>query len=241
MAIDRPEPKIFFVPTPIGNLGDITQRATEVLMSCDFIACEDTRHTKRLLNHLEISKPLVSFNAQSEERKIPEIIEKVNSGQKVAVVSDAGMPAISDPGQRLIQRCLTEEIQYTVLPGASAVLTALVGSGFPAHHFLFGGFLPMKKGKKQTLLQKAADAEHTTIYFESPHRLQKALALFAEVAPDHPICVARELTKLYETYHRGTASELKEYFEVHPPKGEIVLIIAPKSYKIPLSLSETHK
>lgn len=208
-----------------------------MLESCDLIACEDTRHTKRLLNHLEISKPLVCFNAQSEERKIPEILEKVHSGQKIAVVSDAGMPAISDPGQRLIQVCLTEGIDYTVLPGASSVLTALVGSGFPAHHFLFGGFLPMKKGKKQKILLEATTAEHTSLFFESPHRLPKALALLAEVAPDHPVCVARELTKIYENYHRGTATELAQYFSEHPPKGEIVLIVAPQSYIIPSAIN----
>ncbi len=241
MPEERPTPQIYFVPTPIGNLGDITQRAVEILSSCDLIACEDTRHTKRLLNHLEISKPLVSFNAQSEERKTPELINKVQSeGLTLAVVSDAGMPAISDPGQRLIQVCLTEGVHYTVLPGASAVLTALVGSGFPAHHFQFGGFLPMKKGKKQTLMLKATEADHTSLFFESPHRLPTALSLLSEVAPDHPVCVARELTKMFETYHRGTAAELNEYFSQHPPKGEIVLIIAPNSYKIPTKLGDNH-
>ena len=237
MNNQQPQPSIYFLPTPIGNLGDVTLRTIEVLKVCDFIACEDTRHTKRLLNHLEISKPLFSLNAQSEERKIPEIIKRVKSGEILAVVSDAGMPAISDPGQRLIQTCLTEGVSYTVLPGASAVLTALVGSGFPSHHFLFGGFLPMKKGKKKSLLEVATVAEHTTLYFESPHRLSTALELMAEVAPEHPICVARELTKLYETYHRGTVSELVEYFTAHPPKGEIVLIVAPKNYQIPKSLT----
>jgi len=242
LAEERAETQIYFVPTPIGNLGDITQRAVEILSRCDLIACEDTRHTKRLLNHLEISKPLMSFNAQSEKRKIPELVSKVQSeGLTLAVVSDAGMPAISDPGQRLIQTCLTEGIHYTVLPGASAVLTALVGSGFPAHHFLFGGFLPMKKGKKQTLMLKATEAEHTTLFFESPHRLPTALSLLAEVAPEHPVCVARELSKLFENYHRGTAVELNEYFAKHPPKGEIVLIIAPLSYKIPLKISQGSK
>ena len=239
MSDDRPEPQVYFVPTPIGNLGDITRRAVEVLSTCDLIACEDTRHTKRLLSHLELSKPLMSFCAKSEGRKIPQLIERIQSeGIKVAVVSDAGMPAVSDPGQRLIQMCLTEEVPYTVLPGASAVLTALVGSGFPAHHFLFGGFLPMKKGKKQNLMVNATEAECTTMYFESPHRLATALSLLAEVAPEHPVCVARELTKLYETYHRGTAQELAEYFAQTAPKGEIVLIIAPKGYQIPLGLSE---
>lgn len=232
---DKPsEPQIYFLPTPIGNLGDITLRTVEALKSCDLIACEDTRHTKRLLNHLEIQKPLVSFNAQSEERKIPDLLRKVKSENlTLAVVSDAGMPAISDPGQRLIQTCLSEEVPYTILPGPSAVLTALVGSGFPAHHFLFGGFLPMKKGKKSGLLEKATEADYTSVFFESPHRILTALTLLAEIAPDHPTCVARELTKVFETYHRGAAQELVEYFSEHPPKGEIVLVLAPTSYKIP--------
>lgn len=232
-----PEPQIYFLPTPIGNLGDITLRTVEVLKSCDFIACEDTRHTKRLLNHLEIFKPLISLNAQSEEKKIPELLKRVQAGETLAVVSDAGMPAISDPGQRLIQTLLTEGIPYTVLPGASAVLTALVGSGFPAHHFLFSGFLPMKKGKKKKLLEEATTAEHTTLFFESPHRLPTALTLLAEVAPEHPTCVARELTKIFETFHRGTAQELATYFQEHPPKGEIVLVLAPASYQIPTPLN----
>lgn len=232
---DRPpSPLVYFLPTPIGNLGDITLRTIEILQECDLIACEDTRHTKRLLNHLEISKPTVSLNAQSEERKVPELIARLQSEQiKLAVVSDAGMPAVSDPGQRLIQACLSEGVPYTVLPGPSSVLTALVGSGFPAHHFLFGGFLPMKKGKKQRLLEQATQADHTTLYFESPHRLPTALNLLAEVAPEHPTCVARELTKIYETYHRGTAQELATYYTEHPPKGEIVLVVAPSNYQIP--------
>ena len=237
MKAPNPDPQVYFLPTPIGNLGDITLRTIEVLEACDMIACEDTRHTKKLLSHLNLSKPLMSLNAQSEERKIPEIIAQLKgSDRKLAVVSDAGMPAVSDPGQRLIQRCLTEAIPYTVLPGPSAVLTAIVGSGFPAHHFMFGGFLPIKKGKKQRLLQEATEADYTTAYFESPHRLVKALTLLAEVAPDHPTCVARELTKLYETFHRGTAGELAKYYEAHPPKGEIVLVVAAQSYQIPTPL-----
>jgi len=233
-----PEPQVYFLPTPIGNLGDVTLRAIEVFKLCDLIACEDTRHTKRLLNHLEISKPLISFNAQSEEKKIPELIQRIQSeGIKVAVVSDAGMPAVSDPGQRFIQTCLSEGVSYTVLPGASSVLTAIVGSGFPAHHFTFGGFLPMKKGKKQKLLEAATQVDHTSAFFESPHRVRTTLELLAEVAPEHPTCVARELTKVFETFHRGTASELATYFSEHPPKGEIVLVLAPVSYQIPPSKS----
>ena len=170
MKEERPEPRVYFIPTPIGNLGDITIRSVDALKACDLIACEDTRHTKKLLNHLEISKPLFSLNAQSEERKIPELISQLQLGNTtLAVVSDAGMPAVSDPGQRLIQTLITENIPYTILPGSSAVLTAIVGSGFPAHHFEFAGFLPIKKGKKQKLLQRATESDHTTAFFESPH------------------------------------------------------------------------
>lgn len=224
---------IYFVSTPIGNLADITLRAIDCLKNVDLILCEDTRHTIRLLKHLEIEKPLLSFNAQSEERKIPEVIQKLKDGLTIAVVSDAGMPAVSDPGQRLVQTLLSEDIEYTILPGPSAVLTALVGSGFPAHNFSFGGFLPIKKGKKKSLFEAAIESEQTNLFFESPHRLRTALTLLMELDPTHPICVARELTKLHETFHRGTVEEIHTLFQTKEPKGEIVIIIAPKKYIIP--------
>lgn len=235
MKAPPPDPSFYFVPTPIGNLSDITIRAIEVLKGCDLIACEDTRHTLRLLNALDIKKPLISFNAQSEKRKTPELLAQAQGGKKIAVVSDAGMPAVSDPGQGLIQACLSAQVAYTILPGPSAVMTALVGSGFPSHHFTFGGFLPMKKGKKGKLLVAACEQDYTSLFFESPHRLLASLTILASEFPNHVICIARELTKLYETYHRGTSSEVLEYFMEHAPRGEIVLVISPKSYITPVN------
>jgi len=219
--------RIFFIPTPIGNRDDITLRALATLRAVDRIACEDTRHSAPLLQHHEIQKPLVSLHEHNEQRRIPELIASVRNGESLAVITDAGMPGISDPGYRLIQACLLEDIAYEVLPGPSAVLNALVGSGFPLHAFAFGGFLPIKKGKRAQLLRDAAAAECTQIFFESPHRLLSTLELLQQDNPDARVCVARELTKKFETFHRGRAAELFAHFTQHPPKGEIVLLIDP--------------
>lgn len=218
---------VTFVPTPIGNRSDITHRAIEVLMEADLITCEDTRHSRPLLEHYGITKPLISLHDHNEAQKTPELIEKARSGAKIAVISDAGMPAISDPGYRLLRACIENDIEYTVLPGPSAVLTALVGSGFPVHAFFFGGFLPIKKGKRGKALLAATESEHTSIFFESPHRIFSTLEILSQQSPDHQVCVARELTKKFETYHRDSAKELFAYFSAHPAKGEIVLLIAP--------------
>ena len=218
---------IALVPTPIGNLGDITRRAIESLEGADRIACEDTRQTGKLLSHLNIQgKTLVSLHEHNEIRRIPEIIAAARSGEAIAVVSDAGMPGVSDPGYRLVQACLEAEIEFEVLPGPSAVLTALVGSGLPVHAFHFHGFLPVKKGKRLKALESALDAEGTTLFFESPHRIVSTLRVLADAHPDARCCVARELTKKFETYHRGTASELLAHFQAHPPKGEIVFLLS---------------
>lgn len=219
--------KVYLVPTPIGNLGDITRRSIEVLENADRIACEDTRHSAPLLNHLGISgKPLVALHDHNETRKIPELIAAIKNGETLAMISDAGMPGISDPGYRLVQACLEEDIPFEVLPGPSAVLTALVGSGLPVHSFHFHGFLPVKKGKRLKSLQAGYDSEGTTIFFESPHRLLSTLEITTEHLPDARCCVARELTKKFETYHRGTPAELLAHFQAHPAKGEIVFLIA---------------
>lgn len=218
---------VSFVPTPIGNRADITHRAIEVLMEADIITCEDTRHSRPLLEHYGISKHLVSLHDHNEAQKTPELIEKARSGAKIAVITDAGMPAVSDPGYRLLRACIENDIEYTVLPGPSAVLTALVGSGFPVHAFYFGGFLPIKKGKRAKSLLAATEAEHTSLFFESPHRILSTLEILATQTPDHQVCVARELTKKFETYHRGSAKELFDHFSAHAAKGEIVLLIAP--------------
>lgn len=218
---------ISLIPTPIGNLGDITRRAVEVLESADRIACEDTRQTGKLLAHLGIEgKPLVSLHEHNEIRKLPELIAAARGGESIAVVSDAGMPGVSDPGYRLVQSCLEADIPFEVLPGPSAVLTALVGSGLPVHAFHFHGFLPVKKGKRLKALEAGLEAEGTTLFFESPHRLLSTLELLAGAHPEARCCVARELSKKFETYHRGTAAELLAEFRARPPKGEIVFLLS---------------
>lgn len=223
------------VPTPIGNAGDITLRAIEVLKEATRIACEDTRHSAPLLARLGISgKPLVSLHDHNEVRRLPELLDAVRAGETIAVVTDAGMPAVSDPGYRVVQACIEQGLSFEVLPGPSAVLTALVGSGFPVHAFRFLGFLPVKKGRRLAVMEESLLTEGTSIFFESPHRLLGTLELLAEKHPQAPCCVARELTKKFETYHRGTAVELEAYFKVHGPKGEIVFLIsgeAPKEKK----------
>lgn len=220
---------ISFVPTPIGNRADITLRALEVLREADVIACEDTRHSRPLLKHHEIEKTLVSLHDHNETQRIPELIQQAQSGDNIAVISDAGMPLISDPGYRLMQACIEQDIPYTVLPGPSAVLTALAGSGFPTHAFSFDGFLPVKKGKRRKALDAAIDSGKTSLFFESPHRLLSTLEILTDISPELKVCVARELSKKFETYHRDTAQSLWQYFQKHPPKGEIVLLLDSSS------------
>lgn len=218
--------RVVLVPTPIGNLGDITRRAVEVLQQADRIACEDTRHTLPLLSHLGITgKPLVSMHEHNEARRAGEIVAWTKAGETIAVVTDAGMPGISDPGYRLVQACLGHQVTLEVLPGPSAVITALIGSGFPCHAFRFGGFLSVKSGKRRSALEQVLQSGETGIFFESPHRIGSTLAILAELRPDARTCVARELTKKFETYHRGTAQELRAEFEGRKVKGEIVLLV----------------
>jgi len=217
--------RVVLVPTPIGNRDDLTLRALEILKSADRIACEDTRHSSPLLAHHGIPhKPLVSLHEHNEARRIPELIAAAKAGETIAVVTDAGMPGVSDPGYRLVHACLEAEVPLEVLPGPSAVLTALVGSGLPCHAFRFGGFLPVKSGRRRQALEAGLATGETAIFFESPHRLLGTLELLAEIQPDARVCVARELTKKFETYHRGTAQELAAWFSQHAPKGEIVLL-----------------
>ncbi|MEK0445588.1 MAG: Ribosomal small subunit methyltransferase [Verrucomicrobiota bacterium] len=214
------------VATPIGNLGDLSQRAIETLRSADLIAAEDTRHSGNLLRHLGIQKPLVSYHAHNEARRTAELIESLEAGRHIALVTDAGMPGISDPGHRLLRQCIERGLPYTVIPGASAVLTALIGSGFDAERFFFGGFLPVKSGQREREITAAAARQETTLFFESPYRLVKTLEVAARLIPERRICVARELTKQFEEYRKGLASELLAHYTAHPPKGEIVLVIA---------------
>lgn len=216
---------VSFVGLPIGNREDITRRALAVLESVDCICCEDTRNTGMLLSHYGIRKPLLSLHEHNEGQRAPEVASRALAGEKFAVVTDAGMPGVSDPGYRLIQELKARQVPFTVLPGPSAVVTALVGSGLPSDAFFFGGFLPVKSGRKGAVLQVALQASHTSIFYESPFRIVKTVAALAALDAQVPICVARELTKVFETYHRGTAAELLAEFTARPPKGEMVLLI----------------
>jgi 16S rRNA (cytidine1402-2'-O)-methyltransferase len=216
---------LYLVATPIGNLGDITLRALEVLKSVDLIACEDTRHSGNLLRHFEISKPLVSYHEHNEARRTAELIEDLAAGQNVAVITDAGLPGISDPGHRLLRACIARGIPYTIIPGASSVLTALIGSGFDAERFYFGGFLPVKSGGRERDLLAAAARPETSIFLESPHRILKTLEVCATQFPERELCVARELTKQFEEFRRGRGPELLAHYSAKSVKGEIVFLI----------------
>jgi 16S rRNA (cytidine1402-2'-O)-methyltransferase len=216
---------LYVVATPIGNLDDITLRALQVLKSVDVIAAEDTRHSGNLLKHFEIRKPLVSYHEHNEAMRAAELVERLAAGANVALITDAGMPGLSDPGARLIRKCIERGLPYTVVPGVSAILTALVGSGLAADSFCFRGFLPVKSGQRERELRAAMEREMTTIFFESPYRILKTLAACVGLMPDRQLCVARELTKKFEEFRRGTAGELLAHYEAHPAKGEITLVI----------------
>jgi 16S rRNA (cytidine1402-2'-O)-methyltransferase len=216
---------LFIVGSPIGNLNDITFRAISVLKEVTLVAAEDTRRTSILLKHFEISKPLVSFHEHNEARRTSELVEKMRAGEKLALITDAGMPSISDPGYRIVRACIENEIRVEVIPGPSAVLTALVGSGLPTDKFYFGGFLPVKSGQRERELGAALARGVTSVYFESPHRIIRSLEVIAKADPTRAICVARELTKHFEEYRRGEASSVLAHYAAHPPKGEITLLI----------------
>jgi 16S rRNA (cytidine1402-2'-O)-methyltransferase len=216
---------LYVIGTPIGNLGDITSRALETLKSADLIAAEDTRHSGILLKRYEIKKPLVSYHEHNEAMRTAQLVERIAAGENIALITDAGTPGISDPGARLIRECIKRKLPFTIIPGPSSILTALVGSGFSAEKFFFGGFLPVKGGQRERKLRAAADREETSVYFESPYRILKTLAACSEIMPDRQLCIARELTKKFEEFRRGTAGELLVHYEAHPAKGEIVLLI----------------
>jgi 16S rRNA (cytidine1402-2'-O)-methyltransferase len=217
---------LFVVATPIGNLADITLRALETLRSVDAIAAEDTRHSGILLNHHGIRKPLISFHQHNEAKRTAELAERLMAGDNIALITDAGMPGLSDPGARLIRECIKRDLPFTVIPGPSSILMALLGSGFSMENFAFFGFLPVKSGQRERQLRAAAERKETTIFFESPYRLVKTLTACTGIIPDRQICVARELTKKFEEFRRGMASELLAHYQAHPPKGEIVLVIS---------------
>jgi 16S rRNA (cytidine1402-2'-O)-methyltransferase len=216
---------LFVVPTPIGNLADISLRALEVLQQADVVAAEDTRHSGMLLHHHGIKKPMVSFHEHNEAMRTEELIGRLRAGEKIALVTDAGTPSISDPGARLVRACMEAGLEYTILPGPCAVIVALVGSGLDAGAFTFDGFLPVKSGQRQNALTAAVERNGTSIFYESPHRLLKSLEVLATIAPDRLVCVARELTKKFEEYRRAVPAELVAHYTAHPVKGEICLLV----------------
>ena len=216
---------LYVVATPIGNLSDITLRALEVLRDVDLVAAEDTRHSGILLKHFGIKKPLISYHEHNEAMRTAELAERLAGDENIALITDAGMPSLSDPGARLIRKCIERNLPYTIVPGVSAILTALVGSGFPLERFCFRGFLPVKSGQRERELRAAMERTETSIFFESPHRLVKTLTACSEIMPDRELCVARELTKKFEEFRRGIALELLAHYTVHPVKGEITLLI----------------
>jgi 16S rRNA (cytidine1402-2'-O)-methyltransferase len=217
---------LYVVATPIGNLGDITVRALEVLKSVDVVAAEDTRHSGMLLKRFEIKKPLLSYHEHNEAMRTAQLVERLAADENVALITDAGTPALSDPGARLIRACIARGLPLTVIPGPSSILAAVVGSGFSTERFYFGGFLPAKSGQRERELRATAGRGETTIFFESPYRLTKTLAVCTGIMPDRQLCVARELTKKFEEFRHGIASELLAHYEAHPPKGEIVLVFS---------------
>jgi 16S rRNA (cytidine1402-2'-O)-methyltransferase len=217
--------KLYIVPTPIGNLEDITLRALRVLREADLILAEDTRTSSVLLKHYEISARMESHHKFNEHEKVESVKQRILAGQTVALISDAGTPGISDPGFLLVRTCVEAGIEVETLPGATAFVPALVNSGFPCDRFCFEGFLPVKKGR-QTKLAELAKETRTMIFYESPFRLVKTLGQFVETfGPDRPASVSREISKLHDTTHRGTLQELFDFFNQTPPKGEIVLIV----------------
>ncbi len=220
--------KLYLVPTPIGNLEDITLRAIKVLKEVDVVLAEDTRTSGKLLKHFEINTHLQSHHMHNEHKQVGVLVQKMKEGTTYALISDAGTPAISDPGFLLTRACVENNIEVECLPGATAFVPALVNSGLPNDRFVFEGFLPLKKGR-QTRLLELAEETRTMVFYESPHKLIKTLTQFVEYfGAERPISVSRELTKLYEETVRGTASEVLEHFTDKPPKGEFVIVVGGK-------------
>ncbi len=216
---------IYLIPTPIGNLEDITLRAIRLLKEVDLILAEDTRVSIKLLKHFEIRTPLQSFHMHNEHKKVETVVEQLKNGKTVALISDAGTPGISDPGFLLVREALKEGVEVQCLPGPTALIPALVQSGIPCERFIFEGFLPPKKGR-QTRLEQMALETRTQVFYESPHKLLKTLEqLVTFFGADRSIAVVREISKLYESTFRGNAQEGLDFFEAHPPKGEFVIVV----------------
>lgn len=226
---------LILVATPIGNLGDISFRAIEALKSADLILCEDTRHSQKLLNHYQIKRPLKSYHKFNEQKKTTELIELLKEGKTICLISDAGTPLISDPGHTLVQACIQEEIPLTAIPGACALIQALICSGLNSERFQFIGFLPKKEKELQKTLEEISAYPGVTICYESPHRISNTLKLLERIDPAIPTCLARELTKKFEHFLRGTASQLNAEVETNPPKGECVLLIHGKKTEVDYS------
>jgi 16S rRNA (cytidine1402-2'-O)-methyltransferase len=216
---------LYLVGTPIGNLEDITLRALRTLKEVDQIACEDTRHTQKLLTHYDIHKPLVSYHEHNELTRAPELVLALEQGAKIALVSDAGMPLVSDPGHRLVTLCLRHKIPVVPIPGPSAILASLSASGLPNEEFLFIGFLPARSGERRRALERLRIEDRTLILYEAPHRVAESVADAREILGDRPACLAREVTKLHEEFLRGKLSEIAASLEERPARGEITLLI----------------
>src|SRR5215475_2445756 len=226
-AFQSPQGTLYLVATPIGNLEDITLRALRILKEADQIACEDTRHTQKLLSHYNISKPLVSYHEHNEMTRAPELVLAMEQGQQIALVSDAGMPLVSDPGYRLVTLALRHHVAVIPIPGPSALLAALSASGLPNEEFLFAGFLPARSGERRRALERLRIEDRTIILYEAPHRIEETLTDAREILGDRPACLAREVTKLHEEFRRGTLLELAASLAERPARGEITLLIGP--------------
>ncbi len=219
---------LYLVPTPLGNLKDITLRALETLQQVDVILCEDTRTSQKLLQHYQIKKPLSPYHQHNEHKIVPHIVDQLVAGKSMALITDAGTPGISDPAFLLVRECIKQNVVVNCLPGAAAFVPALVNSGIPTNRFVFEGFLPMKKGR-QTLLKQLALEQRTIIFYESPMRLVKTLEEMAQyLGPERLCCVSRELTKMFEENKRGSLTEVAAYFKEKTVKGEIVVVVAGK-------------
>jgi 16S rRNA (cytidine1402-2'-O)-methyltransferase len=219
---------LYLVGTPIGNLEDMTFRGLRILKEVDQIACEDTRHTSKLLNHYQIEKPLVSYHEHNEMTRAAELVVALEQGARIALVSDAGMPLVSDPGHRLVAMCLRHHIPVVPIPGPSALLAALSASGLPNEEFLFVGFLPSRSGERRRALERLRIENRTIIFYEAPHRVEECIADAREILGDRSACLAREVTKLHEEFRRGKLSELSASLEARPARGEITLLIGPE-------------
>lgn len=231
---------LWVVGTPVGNLKDLAGRAVETLKGVDVIACEDTRQTGKLLAHYQIRKPMVSLHDHNERQRTPQLIEQLKAGQSVALVSDGGTPLVSDPGWYLVRRAIDAGIAVSWIPGATALIGALVLSGLPTDRFVFEGFLPAKSGQRRKRLEALKDEPRTVVLYESPHRLLKTLRDIHDVLGDVQVGCARELTKMFEEVRRGPVNELIAHFEQRAPKGEFVIVIGNSKSKIPRPAMQAH-